>query len=180
MSIFNPNRPMDSDIWLMDGAAITFGSSKSVPATPSSVPSNYDPNSTIVAIGCTIQYQRPITKRYPINVRRAIYLVGIPEGQITFQTLFGPGITIRDFIDKFNNVSEDDNATILVTPFSTSDYLMVSQNSTNNQGSWCITKPVLARVGLNISESQSADIQAVGEITMQFTEMDILNDDSGD
>lgn len=173
MAIFNPNRTYDSDVWLMEGAAITFGKSA---AAPSAMPTTYA--NTIVAIGCQINYQRPIQKRYPINVRRAIYLVGMPDGNITFNMLFGPGVTLRSFIDNFNNVTDKDNSTILVTPFSTSN---VGANTTGgvNQGTWKITKPVLQGIGLNISESGSADIQAVGTVTMQFTDMDILKDDAG-
>lgn len=179
MSIFNPERLLDSDIWVMDGAAITFGSSKGAPTSgPKSMDYTYR-DDTIVAIGCQIQYQRPIQKRYPINVRRAIYMVGMPDGQITFDTLFGPGISIREFINKFNSTYDYDNSCIMVTPFSTSD--SVSNNGTGiNQGTWCITRPVLQSIGLRLQESQTADIQAIGSITMQFSEMDILDDDAGD
>lgn len=171
MAIFNPNRTYDSDVWLMEGAAITFGKSVTEPTT---MPNTYA--NTIVAIGCQIQYQRPIQKRYPINVRKAIYLVGMPDGNITFSMLFGPGISLRKFIDQFNNVSDKENATILVTPFSTSN-VTAGVTSGVSQGTWKITKPVLQSIGLNVSESGSADIQAVGSVSMQFTDMDILTDD---
>jgi hypothetical protein len=193
MSIFNPERTFDSDVWVMDGAAITFGSygysaygggsatgDTDVDATgPDKMPAEYGTpdDGTIVAIACSIAYQRNIQRRYPINVRRAIYLVGMPEGTITFQMLFGPGITLRNFIDKFNHVDETTNTTIMVTPFSTSN--AAGNNGIGaNQGTWKITKPVLQSIGLNIQESGSADIQSVGNVTMQFTEMDILDDDT--
>lgn len=195
MSIFNPDRAFDSDVWVMDGAAITFGKSSYTSyesgkresadsdgnTGPSSMRSDYGDgqSGTIVAIGCQISYQRPIQKRYPINVRRTIYLVGMPDGSITFQMLFGPGITLRNFINKFNNVHEDQNTTIMVTPFSTSDANFHAGYG-QNQGTWKITKPVLQSIGLSISESGTADIQAVGTVTMQFTDMDILDDDQND
>lgn len=193
MSIFNPERTFDSDVWVMDGAAITFGKSsytgyngKSVTVDtdsstgPTAMRKDYGDakSGTIVAIGCQIQYQRPIQKRYPINVRRAIYLVGMPDGNITFNMLFGPGITLRAFINKFNNVDEKENTTIMVTPFSTSA-AGKNKGIGVNQGTWKITKPVLQSIGLNVQESGSADIQAVGTVSMQFTEMDILEDDAG-
>ena len=171
MAIFNPNRTYDSDVWLMEGAAITFGTSVS---NPTAMPNTYA--GTIVAIGCTIQYQRPIQKRYPINVRKAIYLVGMPDGNIQFNMLFGPGVSLRSFIDNFNKVNESENSTILVTPFSTNN----AASGAVSQGTWKITKPVLQSIGLNVQESGSADIQAVGTVTMQFTDMDIMDDDAED
>lgn len=167
MSIFSQTQ-LPSDTWTMEGAAIEFGTS-----AKTWTDFGYS-NDMIIAVQCTIQYGRGVTRRYPINVRRAIYLVGSPQGTVTFGLLFGPGASMRTFVDKFasNKAASDasadkKNVSICITPFNTNTY------STHNTDRWIIYDPVLSQVSLQIQEGGDSNISAIGGATLEFSDMDL-------
>lgn len=166
MAIFSPTQ-LPQDVWTMDGAVIEFGTTTAAGSTND----QYD-TEMIIAIQCQIQYGRSVARRYPINVRRAIYLVGAPEGTITFGLLFGPGANMSKFVDLFkNNTAADsgakNNTTIVVTPFSTTD------GYGNQSDGWIIHDPVLMNVSLTIQEAGDQNISSVGGATLRFANMDL-------
>lgn len=167
MSIFSQTQ-LPSDTWTMEGAAIEFGTSYKTWTDY-----GYS-NDMIIAVQCTIQYGRGVTRRYPINVRRAIYLVGAPQGTVTFGLLFGPGASMRTFVDKFasnksaSDSSEKENTSICITPFNTNTY------GAHNTDNWIIYDPVLSQVTLQIQEGGDSNISAIGGATLEFSDMDLM------
>lgn len=165
MAVFT-STPIQSDTWTMEGAAIEFGTN----AAPEV--SDAYANDMIIAVQCAINYGRGVTRRYPINVRRAIYMVGSPQGTVQFGLLFGPGASMQTFVNKFanNNPTGQDtsgNTSICITPFSTNTY------STTNSDRWIINDPVLSSVSLQIQESGDSNISAIGGAVLEFADMSI-------
>ena len=177
--VFN-STPIQGDVWDMQGALIYFGSSGA--PTANAVPTQYNAQGSapIVALGVQLSYGRALSKRYPINVRRVIYMLGNPEGSLTLSVLFGPNQSMTTFINQFSSVGNNPDTVgvgngskaIYIKPFGT-----ISAGGTNNTsnlglGTWKITDPVINQIGLTISESGSA-VPAVSQVTMQFTNLSI-------
>lgn len=166
---------LQGDTWDMQGAVIRFGSTKSVNA----MDSDYTADNYIVAIGVQLGFSQGVTKRYPINIRRVIYLLGSPDGNISINCLFGPNQSMANFVQLFSSRLPDgadgkESATITIKPFGTVTSHGTSQATTLNQGTWTILNPILTSVGLSISEAGAANaIQAVGQVSLTFNNLDI-------
>lgn len=187
MQVFT-NNPLQGDVWDMQGAIINFGSS-TAGGTASTGPTSNLGNAPIIATGLSLSYGRGVTKRYPINVRRVIYMLGNPDGQVQINCLFGPNQSMQNFLQTFtqlganqgslnylNGASNSSSATsITITPFGQITYAG-SGGSTGNLGlgMWKITDPVITGIGLNISESGGAgSTAAIATVTMSFNNLDI-------
>lgn len=139
----------------------------------------------IVAIGINLTNQRQVAKRYPINVRRVIYMVGNPDGQMTIQCLFGPNQTMATFLQYFNAIGSDSadpykskGTSIFIKPFgqmySNSNSQGKAQQSTLGLGTWVVVDPVITGIGLTVSESGSSQIPAVANVSFTFSTLDIV------
>lgn len=181
-SVFN-STPIQGDVWDMQGALIYFGNGAGAGNTANAVPTQYNAAgmAPIVALGVTINYQRGLSKRYPINVRRVIYMLGNPEGVISLNVLFGPNQSMTTFINNFSSIGNNADTVgagngskaIYIRPFGT-----ITQGGTTNTsnlgiGTWKITDPVINGIGLTISESGQSAVPAMASVTMQFTNLSI-------
>ena len=167
---------LSGDIWDMQGAVIHFGST----ATPSgianaSMATNYN-SQYIVAIGLQLGFSQSVSKRYPINVRRVIYMLGSPDGTINISCLFGPGQSMANFLQTFGATYLSDSrkvdAAITIKPFGT--VTSSTGSTTLSQGVWHIVNPVVTSVGLTIQEGGGTGaVQAVGQVSLTFNNLDI-------
>ena len=179
MQVFN-NQYTQADIWDMQGAVISFGSSST-----GSMPDSF--SNTFIAIGLQLGFGRQITKRYPINVRRAIFQLGTPTGTLSMNLLFGPSATISQFLQNYGGAAADTGLiaqstgvggtqTIEVRPFgkviaSSGNASPVGQNL--GIGTWKIISPIISNIGLSVSESGNSQIPAVASVTMDFVDLQI-------
>lgn len=193
MAVFT-DKPLQGDTWDMQGALLYFGNydvdgqgnflgTMSSVGQDDSTPSEYnaDGHMPIVAVGLNIALQRQVAKRYPINVRRVIYMVGSPDGQMTINCLFGPNQSMTTFLEKFNaigNVQGDVYATkgtsIFIKPFGQMYSKGQTKGSTLGLGTWVVTDPVITGIGLQISESGTAQVPAMANVSFTFTSLDII------
>lgn len=184
------NNPISGDVWDMQGAVINFsgiaGAGNGGNATNG--PTDDISQAPVIALGLSLSFNRGLTKRFPINVRRVIYLMGNPEGQLTLNCLFGPKNSMLTFITGFSHLGPNQGTTgllggtstgatgITITPFGKITYSGGTGSSTGNVGlgSWRINDPVITGIGLAIQEggAQGAT-QAVANVTMTFNNLDI-------
>lgn len=167
---------LSGDIWDMQGAVIQFGSAASIQSI-TNAPMATDYNSQyIVAIGLQLGFSQSVSKRYPINVRRVIYMLGSPDGTVNINCLFGPGQSMANFLQTFGATYLSDSrkvdAAIIIKPFGT--VTSSTGSSTLSQGIWSIKNPVVTSVGLTISEGGgNGAVQAVGQVSLTFNNLDI-------
>lgn len=191
MSTVFTHSPMVGDTWDMQGALLYFGTvgdDGKVTATgtaPTSTLTAYPKsgdttNLPIVAVGISLSLQRQVAKRYPINVRRVIYMVGQPEGQMQINCLFGPDITMQNFLSKFNAIGNNqgqgavasNKTAIYIVPFGKM-YTSNTESQNLGLGTWCVTDPVINGIGLQITESGQQQVPAVANVSFTFTSLDI-------
>lgn len=171
---------MPGDIWDMSGAIIHFGG-----GVPSAVPDMYS-GTKLIATGLSLGFGRSVSKRYPINVRRVIYMMGNPDGTLNINCLFGPQQTMKEFLKTFsalgaNNESlglESKNPARVITiqPFGKITYSgdgSVANNTQIGIGKWTVKDPVIVSVGLTISESGTSQVPAMASVNMSFNNLDI-------
>lgn len=167
---------LSGDIWDMQGAVIQFGSAyNSTTISNATMATNYN-NQYIVAIGLQLGFSQSLSKRYPINVRRVIYMLGSPDGTVNINCLFGPGQSMANFLQTFGATYISDSrkvdAAIVIKPFGT--VTSSTGSTTLNQGVWYIKNPVVTSVGLTINEGGgSGAVQAVGQVSLTFNNLDI-------
>lgn len=176
--------PLQGDTWDMQGALIYFSnnavddSGKDTTIDPGELPTEYNGAgyAPIVAVGINLSLQRGVTKRYPINVRRVIYMVGHPDGQMTIQCLFGPDQSMSTFLETFNSIgtntkvpTESNGNAIFIRPFGSIN----GGSSKLGLGTWKITDPVINAIGLQISESGSQQVPAIAQVSFTFTGLNI-------
>ena len=195
MSSVFTHSPMAGDTWDMQGALLYFGTVSSSGGKTTLTPADGasktplteyeksgDANLPIVAIGINLSVQRQVAKRYPINVRRVIYMVGQPDGQMQINCLFGPHQSMKNFLGKFNAVGDasDDpyrakGTCIYIKPFgkmyATENGKPVDKDL--GLGTWCVTDPVINGIGLQIAESGQQQVPAVANVSFTFTTLDI-------
>lgn len=194
--------PLAGDTWDMQGALLYFGTIEKgqtkagTGATVDTTSTEYAKSSSegdipIVATGVSLSLQRQVAKRYPINVRRVIYMVGKPEGQMQINCLFGPNQTMSTFLKKFNALGNDNtvasNGTcIFIKPFGT---MYTAKTKTEGGGTsktglglgtWCVTDPVINGIGLQITEAGTAQVPAVANVSFTFTSLDITDEQGTD
>ena len=196
MSNVFTNNPISGDVWDMQGAIINFTTLNGTYTGGSTTGNNPGPTSAIsgqagapvIALGLSLSFSRGMTKRFPINVRRVIYLVGNPEGNLSLNCLFGPANSMRTFIDGFSalganaassNLGGGTNTgatSITIIPFGQITYSggAGSNVGTVGLGTWRINDPVITAIGLTIQEggAQGAT-SAVAQVTMTFNNLDI-------
>ena len=183
MSIFS-NTPIQGEVWDMSGAVLFFGNSN---ATRQEPPSSFDQpgaantiaNYTLIATNLTLQYTRQISKRYPINFRRAIYMVGQPTGVLQIGALFGPTNTLGAFLKTFSGIGGVQNEThtaITIIPYGTRGAGTATGSGNLFLGSWKISDPVLSGVGLTIAETGQSQIPVTANISMEFHDLEVDGD----
>jgi hypothetical protein len=189
-SIFS-NNPLQGDVWDMQGAVINFGSSTQG-GNATSGPTSTLQNGMVIALGLSMSFSRGLTKRFPINVRRVIYMLGNPEGQITVNCLFGPGNAMQNFITKFSHLGANQSTlnlaggtsntqskcSITIIPFGKITYSGagsgVGNNTTLGLGTWIINDPVLTSIGLTINEGGAqGSTAAIAQVTLTFNNLQI-------
>lgn len=186
------NNPLSGDIWDMQGAVINFsgpGLTGSSGGSATGGPTNNigTNGAPLIALGLQLSFSRGLSKRFPINVRRVIYLMGNPEGNLTLSCLFGPNNPMNTFINTFSTLGSNAASTnlasgtstgstgITIIPFGRITYAGAGGNTGNvGMGSWLINDPVITGIGLTIQEggAQGAT-QAVANVTMTFNNLNI-------
>ena len=185
-SVFT-NNPISGDVWDMQGAIINFSGGTSGGTTAGGITSNIQ-TAPVIALGLNMSFQRGMAKRFPINVRRVIYLMGNPEGSISINCLFGPGNSMLNFINRFSHLGSNQGTMnmaggtntgatcITIIPFGKITYSGGQGSSTGNVGlgTWTINDPVITGIGLNIQEGGAqGSTQAVAQVNMTFNNLDI-------
>lgn len=175
------------DVWDMQGAIINFGGMTGLPNPDRDT--DFVGNS-IVALGLELSFQRGITKRYPINIKRIIYIAGTPDGSIRMSCLFGPTQNMVSFLRQFGAIADYDSevvqtagaGSITIRPFGSVHKQGASKKELVSSGTWTILNPMVVGVGLTIQEGQAANaIQALGNVSMTFDNLDIHDEnDSGE
>lgn len=168
--IFN-NKYQNADIWDLQGAVITFGTEGDI----NKQSTNWD---TVIAVSLQLGYGRQVGQRYPINIRRVIYTLGVPSGTLTIGMLFGPNDALTKFFNMFGGGKAEDsmlgtaNSIIKIKPFGT---VMGTTGGTTkgsfNSGIWTINNPVLNNVGLTVQETGSSTIPVSGNVSMTFQDL---------
>ena len=73
-------------------------------------------NSYLIATGVTLQYGRQNTPFVPLNVTGKYLVSGIPSGQLSLDSLIGPGAQIKAFLKAFSGNPCGTNNNIQLAP----------------------------------------------------------------
>ena len=193
-SIFTTS-PLQGDVWDMQGAVINFGDGNGKGGDANSGPTSALTEGMVIALGLSMSFSRGLAKRFPINVRRVIYMLGNPEGQITINCLFGPGNAMKTFIDKFSHLGANEaslnnaggianttgtsKCSITIIPFGKITYSGAGNNGVGNGsklglGTWIINDPVLTSIGLTIQEGGAqGSTAATAQVQLTFNNLQI-------
>jgi hypothetical protein len=117
----------------------------------------------LVAVGCSITYQRSITNYSPINQDKRYMVAGPGQGLITIDSIVGPKGAIKEFIDKYSdicNVTGEDN-TITIKP--------VGLHSCDTEDD----QPVEFIASNNVLQSLALSISNAGNLTVVTTQLQI-------
>ena len=169
--IFN-NQYQNAEIWDLQGAVIAFGTED-----VNKLPTDWN---TVIAISLQMNYGRQVGQRYPINIRRVIYTLGVPSGALTIGMLFGPNDALTTFFNTFGGGKAEDsmigtaNSVIKIKPFGQvmGSTTQGRSGTAFNNGVWTIKNPVLSNVGLTVQETGTSAIPVSGNVSMTFQELE--------
>ena len=186
------NTPLSGDVWDMQGAVINFSGPNLTANAGGTAQAGPTQNigtggAPLIALGLQLSFTRGMSKRFPINVRRVIYLMGNPEGSISLSCLFGPNNPMNTFINTFSHMGSNAGTTnlasgtstgatgITIIPFGRITYAGAGGATGNvGLGSWHINDPVITGIGLTIQEGGAqGSTQAIANVTMTFNNLDI-------
>lgn len=60
----------------------------------------------------SINFQRTVDTRYPLNGGQPIKLIGVPNGTVTLNTIIGPAHSVDSFLERFGSSCETFNLQI--------------------------------------------------------------------
>lgn len=162
-SVFNNPYTQAPQVWSAQGAAVTWGQTQAAAQANQAAA-----NKVFAALGgITINYQRPVSMRYPIGGSAPIQLIGAPSGVVQLNTIIGPSTELNDFLDALASACKP--ITIIVT------------NSSIASGQDCDVKSqpqeivcngaIGSQVQYNLTIAQGGMAIAQGTFVLQFTEM---------
>lgn len=156
--------------WDFNGALILFGGVSNSQNEGDTMTSDLE-NAFIVQT-LQLNYNRPLTRVYPINVSVAITMTGIPQGSLSMGLLWGPGKSLRSFFTTYaNRCIADGDRNIVIRPFGKD----TCNNSVTMTGRFVVVNPTLEGLGLQVQAGQPGAMPIYSSVTMSFIDLRILD-----
>lgn len=151
-SVFE-NAYKTAETWDMQGAIILFTGGNTDGATETNRGNQLQ--DALIVRSLSVSYQRPVQRIYPINISKAIQLVGIPQGTIQMDMLWGPGTALKTFLSTYKKAcaGTDGGASTSITiiPFGRTS---CTNEQWTNHGKLTAMSPVIGSLTVAV---QSAD-----------------------
>jgi len=162
--------------WQISGAVLTFSDTAlQGPATAQgqSAAISSTVNRSLIAVGCTLDYQRGLTPVTPINLAETFMVVGQPVGQMSIEALIGPNTDIQTFLQEYGDACKFAKNAIQVD--------VAGITGCDSQGNplpgavtkgWTLRGVLLASLGVSVREIGQGNLSASSTLKLSFMNME--------